>query len=90
MVGIASAGGFCTIYVSKYLMNREIGFGRRLLQIIEEEGLSYEHTPSGIDSMSVILRSRTSSTPERERQVLARIRERAGAPTTSTSSTGWR
>ena len=36
-------------------MNREIGFGRRLLQILEEEGLSYEHTPSGIDNMSVIL-----------------------------------
>jgi aspartate kinase len=56
VVGIASDKGFCSIYVSKYLMNREIGFGRRLLQIMEEEGLSYEHTPSGIDNISVILR----------------------------------
>jgi aspartate kinase len=55
VVGIASDGGFCSIYVSKYLMNREIGFGRRLLQIFEEEALSYEHTPSGIDNISVIL-----------------------------------
>ena len=35
-------------------MHREIGFGRRLLEILENEGLSYEHTPSGIDDISVI------------------------------------
>lgn len=56
VVGIAGGGGFCTVSVSKYLMNREIGFGRRLLQIFEEEGISYEHTPSGIDNMSVVVR----------------------------------
>lgn len=56
VVGIASDSGFCTIYVSKYMMNREIGFGRKLLQILEDESLSYEHTPSGIDNISVILR----------------------------------
>jgi aspartate kinase len=56
VVGIASGTGFCSIYISKYLMNREVGFGRKLLQILEEEGLSYEHTPSGIDNISVILK----------------------------------
>ncbi|RFU60514.1 aspartate kinase [Bacillus sp. V59.32b] len=56
VVGIASDDGFCSIYVSKYLMNREIGFGRRLLHILEEHGLSYEHLPSGIDDISIILR----------------------------------
>ena len=35
VIGIASAGGFSTIYLSKYMMNREVGFGRRLLQILE-------------------------------------------------------
>ncbi len=55
VVGIAASGGFCTVFVSKYLMNREIGFGRRLLQIFEEEGVSYEHTPSGIDNISIIV-----------------------------------
>ncbi|MEI6218891.1 MAG: aspartate kinase [bacterium] len=54
-VGIAGRSGFCTIYVSKYMMNREVGFGRRLLQVLEEEGISYEHTPSGIDNMSVVV-----------------------------------
>ena len=36
-------------------MNREKGFGRRLLSIFEELGLSYEHCPSGVDNISVIL-----------------------------------
>ncbi len=56
VVGIASDAGFCCIYVSKFMMNREIGFGRKLLQILEEEGISYEHTPSGIDNISIILK----------------------------------
>ena len=56
VIGIASDQGFCSIYVSKYLMNREIGFGRKLLGVLEDYGLSYEHTPSGIDDVSVILR----------------------------------
>ncbi len=73
VVGIASSDGFCTLYVSKYLMNREIGFGRRLLQILEEEGLSFEHTPSGIDNMSVIVREATLGA-EKEQRVIARIR----------------
>jgi aspartate kinase len=57
VAGISSADGFCAIYIDKYMMNREVGFGRRLLQILEEEGISFEHTPSGIDNMSVILQS---------------------------------
>lgn len=58
VVGIAADQGFMTLHVQKYMMNREIGFGRRLLQILEEEGISYEHTPSGIDSISVIIREK--------------------------------
>jgi len=73
VVGTACSAGFCTIYVRKYLMNREIGFGRRLLQIFEEEGLSFEHTPSGIDDMSVIIREKYLS-PEVEKTVVERIR----------------
>jgi len=44
-----------------------------MLQILEEEGVSYEHTPSGIDSLSVILRDR-ELTEEREGRITARIR----------------
>ena len=74
VAGIASSDGFCSIYVSKYLMNREVGFGRRLLQILEEEGLSYEHTPSGIDNISVILREK-QFTEAVERRIMDRIRK---------------
>ncbi|WP_100372537.1 aspartate kinase [Bacillus sp. FJAT-45037] len=74
VIGIAADEGFSTIYVRKYLMNREVGFGRRLLQIIEDEGLSYEHIPSGIDDTSVILRQ-CQLTPENEERIVRRIRE---------------
>ena len=74
VAGIASSDGFCSIYVSKYLMNREVGFGRRLLQILEEEGLSYEHSPSGIDNISVILREK-QFTEAVEGRALERIRK---------------
>jgi aspartate kinase len=55
VVGIASGGEYCSITLQKFLMNREKGFGRRLLSIIAEMDLSYEHCPSGVDSISVIL-----------------------------------
>lgn len=73
VVGIASDAGFCSIYMSKYLMNREIGFGRRVLQILEDEGLSYEHTPSGIDNISVILRDKNFDI-EKEQRIADRIK----------------
>ncbi|MCM3745703.1 aspartate kinase [Sporosarcina luteola] len=72
VIGIAADSGFTAIYVDKFLMNLEIGFGRRLLQIFEEEGISYEHTPSGIDNLSLIIRSRFM-TKEMEERIVKRI-----------------
>lgn len=69
VVGIASDSGFCCIYMSKYLMNREVGFGRRILHILEEEHLSYEHIPSGIDNLSVILKQNQLDSITEERIV---------------------
>ncbi|WP_136079926.1 aspartate kinase [Pontiella desulfatans] len=71
VAGISSADGFCAIYIDKYMMNREVGFGRRLLQILEDEEISYEHTPSGIDNMSIILRSEELG--KKEKTVVERI-----------------
>ncbi|CDQ17881.1 aspartate kinase [Halobacillus karajensis] len=73
VVGIASDKGFLNLYVSKYFMNREIGFGRRLLQILEDEGVSFEHAPSGIDDMSVVIREHHLP-PEKEEVVVNRIK----------------
>lgn len=72
VVGIASDSGFTSIYVSKFLMNREIGFGRRLLQILEEEGVSFEHAPSGIDDITIIVRD-TQLTNGKEQNIINRI-----------------
>lgn len=74
ITGISADSGFSILYVSKYLMNREIGFGRKLLQILEEEHISYEHTPSGLDDISVIFRSH-QLTPEKENRIIKRVTE---------------
>ena len=54
--GIAGSKGFTMINIEKALMNRERGFGRKVLQILDEHGVSFEHMPSGIDTISVIIR----------------------------------
>ena len=74
VTGISADSGFSILYVSKYLMNREVGFGRKLLQIIEEENISYEHTPSGLDDISVIIRS-DQLTPEKEERIVSRVKD---------------
>lgn len=72
VVGIAGDAGFCFIYLSKYLMNREIGFGRRLLQILEEEHIPFEHMPSGIDNITIILKQ-AHFTEQKEKRIVERI-----------------
>lgn len=56
VVGISCDSGFISINMTKYLMNREIGFTRKLLTILEDHHISYEHMPSGIDDISLIIR----------------------------------
>lgn len=74
VVGIAAMKGVCCVYLSKYLMNRQIGFGRRLLQVLEGENISFEHVPSGIDNMSVIIRE--ENLPEaKEKRIVEEIRQ---------------
>ena len=54
--GIAGRAGFTMVNIEKTLMNREKGFGRRVLTVLEEMNISWEHLPTGIDTMSLILR----------------------------------
>ncbi len=53
ITGIAGKKGFCSINIEKDMMNSQIGFGRKVLQAFEENGISFEHVPSGIDTMTV-------------------------------------
>ena len=55
LAGIAGRTGFTMIYIEKALMNTQLGFGRRALEIFEAHRVSWEHMPSAIDSMSVVV-----------------------------------
>ena len=73
VTGIAAADGFCNIIIDKYCMNREVGFTHKLLDILQEEHVAYEHIPSGIDSISVVIRAEKFSKAS-ENRVVARIK----------------
>ena len=55
ITGIAGKKGFCAVNIEKDMMNSEIGFGRKVLQSFEENGINFEHMPSGIDTMTVFV-----------------------------------
>ncbi len=53
ITGIAGKKGFCSVNIEKDMMNAEIGYGRKVLQAFEENDISFEHVPSGIDTITV-------------------------------------
>jgi len=74
IIGIAGASNYCSFNLQKFLMNREKGFGRRLLSIFEDLELSYEHCPSGVDNISVILDQRQLH-PETVNDIVRKIQQ---------------
>ena len=71
ITGIAGRKGFSAVNIEKDMMNSEIGFGRKVLEQFEKNGLSFEHMPSGIDTMTVIVQQ--SEFESKEQEVLAGI-----------------
>ena len=71
ITGIAGKKGFTIINIEKAMMNAEKGFGRKVLEVIEHENLSFEHLPSGIDTMCVILS--TSEIENSRERIINRI-----------------
>lgn len=69
ITGVAGKKGFCAINIEKDQMNSEIGFGRKVLQVFEENGISFEHVPSGIDTFTVIVHQ--SEFMEKEQSVIS-------------------
>ena len=55
ITGIGGKKGFVSITIEKAMMNAEIGFGRRVLEVFEKADMTFEHTPSGIDTFSVFV-----------------------------------
>ena len=68
---IAGKRGFCSLFIEKSMMNSEIGFGRKVLQVLEEQGISFEHVPSGIDTMTVFIHQ--DEFTEKEQQVISGV-----------------
>ena len=71
ITGIAGKKGFCSINIEKSMMNSEVGFGRKVLQVFEDQGISFEHIPSGIDTLTVYVHQ--DEFEEKEQQVIAGI-----------------
>ncbi|HIZ81330.1 MAG TPA: aspartate kinase [Candidatus Mediterraneibacter pullistercoris] len=71
ITGIAGTDGFAAVTVEKAMMNSEIGFCRKVLQIFEDNGVSIEHMPSGIDTMSIFVNK--DSFEEKEQKILSDI-----------------
>lgn len=71
ITGIAGKRGFCSINIEKAMMNAEVGFGRKVLGVFEKYGISFEHMPSGIDTMTVFVHQ--SEFEEYEQSVVAGI-----------------
>lgn len=55
ITGIAGKKGFVSVNIDKDMMNSEVGFGRKVLSAFEENGINFEHMPSGIDTMTVFV-----------------------------------
>lgn len=66
VTGIAGKTGFAVVNIEKDMMNSELGFGRRVLEVFEKNGISFEHMPSGIDTMSVIVHLEEFAKKEQE------------------------
>lgn len=73
ITGIAGKQGFASITIEKAMMNSEIGFCRKVLQVFEDNNISIEHMPSGVDTMTVIVHQ--SEFEEKEQEVIAGIHQ---------------
>lgn len=58
VTGIAGKKDFTVIFLEKQLMNAEIGFARKVLSVLEKDGINFEHMPSGIDTLSLVIESK--------------------------------
>ena len=79
ITGIAGKKGFCAVNIEKDMMNSEIGFGRKVLQAFEENGISFEHSPSGIDTFTVFVHQ--DEFMDKEQKVVAGIHRLASPDT---------
>lgn len=74
ITGIAGKKGLSVITIEKDMMNAEIGFGRKVLDVLEDYDISFEHLPSGVDTMSVVVH--TADLDEHREKVITSLNKR--------------
>ena len=74
VTGIAGMKGFSVLHIYRYLMNQEVGYVLRVLEILKEFNVPFEHMPSSIDSITLVLRDQVF-TPDKEKRILKRLQE---------------
>jgi aspartate kinase len=77
ITGIAGKKGFTIIHIEKSMMNSEVGFCRKVLSVLEYENISFEHIPSGIDTLSIVVAD--DKIANKMQNVIAKIREAVSA-----------
>ena len=75
ITGIVSSQHFGAIYLHRYLLNKEVGFTLKLLQVLARHGISYEHMPSGIDDLTIILDDRQLTEAKNVRPFVLKFRK---------------
>ncbi len=75
VTGIAGRKGYATILIAKSMMHNELGFGRKVLSVLENNGISMEHMPTGIDTMSIIVEE-DALAGDIEEKILCQIRDK--------------
>ncbi|MGI6076845.1 MAG: aspartate kinase [Fastidiosipilaceae bacterium] len=73
LTGIAGKKGFVVLHLSKYLMNGEVGFALKVLQILADLHIPFDHMPSGIDSLSIVMREEDFNS-DKEKIVIDRLK----------------
>ena len=76
ITGVAGRRGFSVINIEKDMMNGEIGFGRRVLDVLEDNDVSFEHLPSGVDTMSIVVSTACIKDEFKRERILTSINKR--------------
>ncbi len=76
ITGIAGKKGFSVITIEKDMMNAEIGFACKVLDVLEDNDISFEHLPSGVDTMSLVVTSSALEDEAHRERILSTIQRR--------------
>ncbi|NLZ99454.1 MAG: aspartate kinase [Clostridiaceae bacterium] len=77
ITGIAASDQFVALSLRRVLINQEIGILHRILRFFVDESINVHHVPTGIDSVSIIVRD-DALTLEKEQRIRERLEDELG------------